>query len=329
MSRIAPLLLLAFAWPVQAQTTHYVDTAGHCDGLAPCHATVTQAIGAAPDGATIEIFPGLYDEAVAIISRTGLALVGRAAAASEALTCEVDPATDRAELSGALSLDLHDGVRIENLVLHGGVSAQRGQGSAFIANKIARGLYLRMCYDMEIRHNKFTANARGGGAFLVADAAGGCVVADNAFGDGGLLFSADNNADNSEINGNIVARGDLVVAGERQRGNRVIDNRLYAGSLLLDGRQVDDAVVERNVISRGRLLVAGESGNGNRITGNQVMDSDGDGLELALLATSVNQVVGNTSRGHAGCDIKDVDVPGVDNHWSDNDFDTACGGADG
>src|SRR6266571_3667150 len=57
-----------------AQTVHYVDNIRTCDGLIPCYATITDAVNAAAGGDSIEVFPGVYHEAVAVSAKGPLVL---------------------------------------------------------------------------------------------------------------------------------------------------------------------------------------------------------------------------------------------------------------
>jgi hypothetical protein len=47
-----------------AQTVHYVDNLGDCEGLAPCYPAIMDAVTAAVPSDSIEVFPGVYHEAV-------------------------------------------------------------------------------------------------------------------------------------------------------------------------------------------------------------------------------------------------------------------------
>ena len=323
MHRLLWLVLIVAASPLHAQTTHYADSTGDCDGLTPCHPTVTQAVAAAVDGDRIEVFPGRYTEAIAIEDGTGLTLVARAPTTGAALTCTVTATPTKVIFTERFEVLRQDRLHVEGFTFLAGAGFGPGSQLNFVRNDLGgSGLSLRMCYESVIRHNRMGS--------LQSAASGDCMIADNSFTGDGILFTAENNSDDTAITDNVFLSGGIEIQGERQRENRIANNRLHAGSILLGAQfQFDDNVIEGNVVDSGRLHVGTGSGARNLITGNRVFDSDGDGIHLEMLVTSGNEIIGNTSRGHAGCDIRDVELPGVDNDWSGNDYETACGGADG
>lgn len=323
MHRFLWLLLLGAATPLHAQTTHYADTAGHCDGLIPCHTTVMQAVAAAVDGDRIEVFPGRYTEAVAIDDATGLTLLARASEAKGALICKSTPSPTKVEFTQRFTVNRQDRLHVEGFTFHAGIIVGPGAGLTLLRNDLGGGsVSLRMCYETVIRHNRMGS--------LHAEASGDCTIADNSFAGDGIRFTSENNSSDTVIAGNVFLAGGIHLESERQRRNRIADNRLYAGSMSFAALfQFDDNVVEDNVLDAGGLHVETGSGARNLITGNRVLDSDGDGIFMEMQTTFENDIIGNTSRGHAGCDIRDVERPGVDNNWSGNEFDTACGSADG
>lgn len=312
---------MAVVTPVHAQTTHYVDAAGHCRALTPCHSTVMQAVASTVDGDRIEVFPGRYTESVVIEDATGLTLIARAPDDVDALTCQVTPAPTKVEFTEPFNIIRQEGMHVEGFTFLAGAVVGPGSELTFVRNDAPGGLWLRMCYSTIIRHNRLSE--------LRAEASGDCTVTDNSFTGSGLLFSFENNSSNSVIEDNVFLSGDMEIQAERQRENRIANNRLYNGSIVLAAHfQFDDVVIEGNVIDAGNLHIEAGTGGRNRISGNRVFDSDGDGISLQIFtAFDVNDIIGNTSRGHASCDISDI--PGAANNWSDNEYDTACGSADG
>ena len=324
MERLLATALVAVCTPAFAQTTHYVDLRGACGGLSPCHATIMDAVDAAADGDTVSIFPGRYSERVEIVGRTGLKLVGRS---PDPRICTTEP-RHRAELAQELHLDQYAGLRVENLVLLGGARALRtatdGPASVFARNEVHGRWYVHLCFGVTLRENAFAGDAP-----LDVNTDARCGIHDNSFDTGGIHLTHENNSADSVIAGNVLRSGDIEITSERVRRLRIVQNRLFAGDLVIDAREPQDNLIEGNVLNAGSLRVAGETGSGNVIRSNRVFDSDGNGIELALRAQARNEVTDNTSRGHAGCDIVDAVLPGVDNDWSGNDYDTACGAADG
>lgn len=322
MQRLLWLLLVVAAAPLHAQTTHYADTAGHCDGLTPCHTTVMQAVASAVEGDRIEVFPGRYTESVVIDDATGLTLLARAAEPTDTLTCTVTPSSTKVEFTERFTVNRQERMHVEGFTFLAGAVFGPGAELTFMRNVVPGGLSLRMCFSTVIRHNRL--------ASLDSEAAGNCTITDNSFTGSGLLFTSQNNSSDTVIADNVFLAGDIVIQSERQREIRIETNRLYSGSMVFSAQfQFDDVVIEGNVIDAGGLQVQTESGARNLVTENRVFDSDGDGIFMEIRTGLDNDIIGNTSRGHAGCDIRDVPFAGVDNNWSDNDFDTACGSADG
>src|SRR5437879_4285662 len=77
---IRPAALLVFlgallgSQPAVAQTVRYVDNLRTCDGLAPCYSTIMDAVNAAASGDSIEVFPGVYHEAVVFSAKDRIVL---------------------------------------------------------------------------------------------------------------------------------------------------------------------------------------------------------------------------------------------------------------
>lgn len=329
MRRFLAVMFVTAAAPLAAQTVHHVDLRGDCDGLTPCHSTITAGVAAAASGDTVSVFPGRYTEAVEIVGREGLKIVGRVS--NGRMVCEVEPRADKVELVAQLFLDQNAGLHIENLVLLDGAFFFRGSGddSVFVGNRVRGGVHMQMCFGWTIRHNTFVGD---GTAFpLQVQGDAGCRILDNSFAEGGLqLLNADNTTD-SEISGNVFTRGGIAINSERVRRLRIAQNRLFAGDLAIGVREATELEVVGNVLNAGSVSFEAVTGAGNRIMHNQVFGSDGDGIAVELQDVGTgNAVTDNVSRGHADCDLNDTGFQGGAHtvEWSGNTYDTACGGVD-
>jgi hypothetical protein len=60
-----------------AQIVHYVDNIRDRAGLTPCHSTLTDAVNAAAPSDSIEVFPCVHREAVAVASKDHIAIKAR------------------------------------------------------------------------------------------------------------------------------------------------------------------------------------------------------------------------------------------------------------
>ena len=111
----------------------YVDNLGDCDGLAPCYATIMEAIAAAGRSEAIEMFPGVYHEAVRITGKTDLVLRGRDAA--------LMPAIGRSTGGTPLTMTIEgsSGIRLQGLILESNVEMYGSPGTVIEGNLIRSG----------------------------------------------------------------------------------------------------------------------------------------------------------------------------------------------
>lgn len=318
---------LAVAGAASAQTTHYVDLEGHCDGAAPCHATIMAAVGASAGGDTVAVFPGAYDEAVEVDGHPGLVLKAHAVGAT-ALTCSVRPRPKRAELRGPVKFLNMTDIRVEGLVFADRFDAGVALDGFEIVGNTFRGLFMvGSCMRSLIRHNHMA-----GGVSI--EHARGCRVHDNVFADNPFARIGSNSSRGNLVTDNFFVASSLRMNDDHMRDNEILRNRINDGSIVVTGRfDTDDVLIQGNVIRGGGIVFGDMSGSSrSRILDNQVFDSDGDGIYVELSPGSSLEVIGNTALGHAGCDLNDQSFPTTDTidvTWADNEFDTACGAADG
>lgn len=242
------------------------------------HATIGEAIAAAPAGALLLVCPGTYREHLAILDK---ALTLRA---------EGGPAATIIDAGGkGVALTVQgvggDGVRVEGFTIRGGNNGGSAGGGVrcevstlgltgdVLRDNRARGgggLYASAC-SLEVADTRFEANDgtdRGGGALLV-DSSG--EVSGSSFEQNSAVHGA----------GVQVVGGSLALRGNQMKNNTA---GLRGGGLYLDS----DGLVEDNVIADN---TAGWTGGGVHVVehapilrGNQVRGNssgnDGGGIYL-------------------------------------------------
>jgi hypothetical protein len=317
--------------PTTAQTTHYVDARGDCDGRTPCFSTINEGIGAAASGDTVAVFGGVYDESLTLNGAAGVTLRTHAEPFAE-LSCTADPRPKRAAFNGLTLEDGNDGFRVENMTFGGAEVYGSAHDVAFIGNRIG-SFALTVC-DLEIRHN--VIHGRG---INIIGAGFECVIADNRFDGADIEAHLFSTILGLEVRDNIFNGGSVHIENDVLRDSVFARNRMTGGSLTIGGRGADDNLIEGNGLSGGGgIVLVGTSGtDGNRIVGNDVRGSTGTGILVDIASETLpefgtsgaNEITGNTALDNAGCDIEDISHPDIDNTWSGNTFGTACGTADG
>ena len=241
------------------------------------HATIGEAIAAAPAGALVTVCPGTYPERLAIVEKP-LTIRGKDGPAATIID-----AGGKGVAVTVQGVD-GDGVRIEGFTIRGGDHGSSGGGvrcevsTLSLTGDIVRdnrargggGLYASAC-SLEIAATRFENNDgadRGGGALLV-----------NSSGEvSGSSFEG-----NSSVNGAgvQVVGGSVVLRGNQMKSNTA---ELRGGGLYHDS----DGLVEDNVIADN---TAGWTGGGvhvvehapilrgNQVRGN-VSANDGGGIYL-------------------------------------------------
>ena len=206
-----PTMILVFlgallaSQPAAAQTVHYVDNIGTCNGLAPCSSTIMDAVNAAASGDSIEVFLGVYHEAVTVDHlRPGIVLRAHA----EALR----PVIAAPDGKDAVSILATPDVQVLNFVLvapeGAGVAAfgLASQHTVIHGNlvKARRGISLGPIYSCTVSNN----TVLGGGIFLAG--AGGCSVDGNTVNDASINLSERGIGSRSNrIQRNVVRRGGI------------------------------------------------------------------------------------------------------------------------
>ena len=305
------------------------------------HATIGEAIAAAPAGALISVCAGLYREQLSIIDKS---LIIRGASGAAATTLDARGNGIAVTVRGTERLQL-EGFTIrggDNKTAGGGVrcevSGLKLVGDILRDNRARSGggLYTSAC-DLEVVDTRFEGNQggdRGGGALLVSTA-------------GELSASLFEN--NQAVNGAglFVLGGTVVLSGNHMRGNAA---GLRGGGLYHDS----DALVEDNLVEDntsgwtggGMYLIdhaavlRGNQVRGNRsendgggiyvhqgsptIAGNDVTDNwsgdDGGGLRLFESAALVesNRISRNVADGGGGIRVSHVASVFIDNVITDN-----------
>lgn len=298
-----------------ALTTHYVDNIAGCAGLAPCYATIMDAVSVAVAFDTIEVFPGVYPEHVIFSGKNGVVLRARHKGRT--------PLTP--VIKGGIRIEQSSGIQIRDFIL-GGVTGYGAQ-AAIQGNTIDGSVWLSSCSPTSVVNDNIFL----GTGFECQR--GGAVVEGNELRSGGISFgSASGFTLDAIVRGNLLLSGGIVLAGERVQGSIVDANKVYGGDISIGNGspQVRTNAIQRNVVRRGGIRLAGMIQN-NSIASNFVSGSTGDGILVVNMSgfgsSGVNVIKSNTSVENAGCDINETGVPGYPNVWKDNRFATRCGDA--
>ncbi len=300
------------------QVTRYVDNLGPCAGAVPCYATIMDAVHAAGASDVIEVFPGVYHEAVTLPSSSSLVL-----RAHQEKLRPVIVAPD----GGSSAVTIGPGrAQILNFVLEGSVVHEPGASGAVIeGNLITGSIGFHIAGGCTVRNNTI----RAGGVSI--SSGGSCLIEGNTMSDG-MISVRDGFVDATGITiRNNVVRG-IGISGTRSTGPNTVESNLVAGGISISGAYyLTGNVISNNTVRGGGIGLSGSTVGGgaadNRIESNFVSGSTGDGIRVEVGDGARNVIRENTAVENAGCDINDMSGPSVVNTWEDNRFGTSCGAA--
>jgi len=227
-----PTMILVFlgallaSQPAAAQTVHYVDNIGTCNGLAPCSSTIMDAVNAAASGDSIEVFPGVYHEAVVFEGKGNIVLRGHV----EALR----PVIAAPDGKDAVSILATPDVQVLNFVLvapeGAGVMALAGASRNTVIHgnlvKALRGISLAVSVSCMVSNN----TVLGGGIMLRG--ASGCLVDGNTVNDASINLSERGIGSRSNrIQRNVVRRGGISLGfTDYGGGGNIVESNFVSGS---------------------------------------------------------------------------------------------------
>jgi hypothetical protein len=319
------ILLGALLWPrhAAAQTVRYVDNLTTCATLAPCYPTIMEAVDASAPADVIEVFAGVYVEAIVLSDKSGLVL--------KAYDEDLKPVIVAPDGAGsAIYVVSSEGVQVQDFVLEAPqASAIRtvglGAGGIVIQGNVIKsgGISMAHMVDSIIKDN--TIIGSGISLPLVANR---CLIEGNRLIDAGIEIAGSDNVVDNVIRNNILLRGGIGLSGRPTRGNIIESNRLYGGGIGISGSQASGNVIRLNVVRGGGSIGFRGDMTGGTIESNVVSGSHGDGIYVGALYGSPGgaiHVQGNTSIENAGCDLHDLGGNLIPNTWSENRFGTSCG----
>lgn len=333
---VALAATLASTARAAAGTTHYVDNVRACDGLSPCYTTIMEAVGAAAPSDVIEVFPGVYPEAVFFDTGKESILLR-----AHADVTETPPGTSvvrppRALLpviQGTITLKA-SGVQVSSFVLEGSVTNDSAFGAldAVIDRNVIMGgdfaLQFFHCLSSRVTNNQVLS-----GRIKIGGDPAGCLLQGNVVHGGSLeIGDVDRNCSGNVVHGNVVHGGDIRFNTCRLRDNKIERNRVDGGSIIAAAVFASEGNLVRGNVVRGggiRLSSVNTPLGDNTVESNFVSGSAGDGILLSSPYGGASVVKTNTSVLNVGCDINDTTPPGfTPNTWTDNRFVTKCGAAD-
>lgn len=314
---------------VSAQSIHYVDNLGDCAGLAPCHATIMDAVDAAASSDVIEVFPGVFHEAVVFGNgKDGIVLKAHMGA--------LMPVIDAP--GGAIILRA-SGVQVRGFMLEStagaGVSGDGlpGSSGAVIRGNLIRassaGINLRPCSSSTITNNRILS-----GGIALDLWSGGCVVEGNMVNSASIkIGDADFSSTGNTVRGNVVRGGAIAFyAASPLLGNAVESNRVEGGGISLSAVRTAGANIIRNNVVRGGGgislgLISFSSLLSENVIETNFVSGTGDGIAIQA-AGGQSLIRNNTSVDNFRCDVSDSALIGMpQNTWSNNRFRTQCGAA--
>jgi hypothetical protein len=318
-----------------AQTVRYVDNIGSCDGLASCHASISDGIAAAGPADFILVFPGVYQEAVVVgQGKDNIFLQAKDPQQRPVIAVPPGASTTAITLSASgvhvqfFDIEAPDGLGVAG-------NGPGGFGALIRGNVItsAFGINLVTCNSSTVQGNVVVGGSIQVGQFGTSGCA---IVANWVDGEsGGVsigIAAGDLNVANNAIRRNVVRGGTIRVEGELLN-NAVEGNQVNGGGITVRGvmGRAEGTVIRRNGV-RGGGIELGMAGFGplgtNTVELNTVSGSPGDGIALTDLAGGSSIVRNNTSVDNAGCDINDTTAAGnTPNTWTNNRFGTSCGAA--
>jgi hypothetical protein len=286
-----------------------------------------EAVEAANPGDTIQVFPGVYDEAV-VVPQTKNNLVLRARVLTQPPAIVATPL-------GAVAVTLQArGVQLQHFVIHSSSTALKSDGvlgstrALIDGNLIIGGMALEGCTSSRIAGNVFL-----NGGIVIANGASACTIDGNQVDDGSIMVgSGDFPRLGNKVRRNMVTRGAIQIAtGNPVKSNLVEFNWLGTGVLVSGLRSVEGNVIRGNVMRGGRIelgIVTGPLGV-NIIESNLVSGAPGDGILVRSAEGGSSLIRSNTSVDNTTCDINDTQGPAAEkrNTWKGNRFVTRCGSA--
>jgi len=236
--------------PAVAQTVHYVDNIGTCDGLTPCSSTIMDAVNATASGDSIEVFPGVYHEAVTVDHlHPGIVL----RAHTEALRPVIAPPDGSAAVSIIASPD----VQVLNFVLLApegpGVRAVFGASRNTVIRgnlvKALSGISLTISVSCTVSNN----TVLGGG--IVLRRASGCVVDGNTVNDASIgLGEFGIGIRNNLIQQNVVRRGGISLGFTDLGGCcNLVESNFVSGSSG-NGLQISAVSTSGNIVQNNTSI---------------------------------------------------------------------------
>jgi len=306
-----------------AEVTFYVDNLTSCAGLTPCFTTIQDAVDAAGPDTAVEVFPGVYREAVRIFAKTSLELRPHGA---------VGPVIAAPVPSDALQIIQSPGARVGGFIIEapigGGILVAGGaSASPTIEDNFIRsggGVHILSVVNCVARRNTVVGGVISGGSGRQ------CVLEDNVV-EGSISFDegVGCGARNNTVRGNLVRGGDIKFSGRCTENNLIEGNRVDGGGIGLQGSIGFGNLIRSNLVRGGVLDLHGNVA-GNTIEGNFVSGSPTDGIHVwKSVGMGPNTIQRNTAVDNAVCDINDILPPFTPlNVWLENRYITKCGAAE-
>jgi hypothetical protein len=306
-----------------AEVTFYVDNLTSCAGLTPCFTTIQGAVDAAGPDTAVEVFPGVYREAVRIVAKTRLELGPHGA---------VGPVIAAPVASDAIQIIQSPGARVSGFIVEapdrtgilvaGGASASPTVEDNFIRS--AGGVAFMSVDSCVARRNTVA------GGLLYGGGGRQCVLEDNVV-EGTISFdeSGTCGARNNTVRGNLVRGGDIGFSGRCTENNLIESNRVDGGGIGLQGSIGVANLIRTNLVRGGVLDLHGNVA-ANTIEGNFVSGSPTDGIRVAKsVGMGPNTIQRNTAVNNGVCDINEILPPFTPpNVWMENRYITKCGAAE-
>ncbi|PYQ17234.1 MAG: hypothetical protein DMF79_17750, partial [Acidobacteria bacterium] len=301
-------------------TVRYVDNLGACAGLVPCHPTIMDAVNAAASIDTIEVFPGVYHEAVTLPRLSSLVLRAHQPGLKPVIVAPPGGGS-------AITTDTGQGVQIINFVLEApegaGVWATSGLHKALvIEGNLIKGLrgIDASGYGCTVRNNTLL-----GGSISFPTGTSGCSIEANRTSGGGIAIGGWRSAFDNVIRDNVLQGGGITINEETVSRNTVQSNLVSGGSIAVANvHRGESNVIEDNVVRAGGITLNGIFTD-TTIESNFVSGSAGDGIVVGVSQGGV-LIRKNTSIENGGCDLNDTSNPSNShNLWEENRFGTKCG----
>lgn len=299
-----------------AEVTFYVDNLASCAGFTPCFTTIQGAVDAAGPDTAVEVFPGVYHEAVRIVAKTSLELRPHGA---------VGPVIAAPVASSALQIIQSPGARVSGFIVEGGGIGVAGgaSDSPTIEDNFIRGsLYFMSVNRSVARRNTVAGMLYGGGGRQ-------CVLEDNVV-EGNISFNESGTcgAKNNTVRGNLVRGGDIQVSGRCIENNLIESNRVDGGGIGLRGSIGVANLIRTNLVRGGVLNLYGNVAH-NTIEGNFVSGSPTDGIRVAKSVSMPPNTIRRNTAVNNVCDINEILPPFTPpNVWEENRYITKCGTAE-